>query len=220
MGRDGLLTVARRASEQKRALGWHNYTLAARLAGAKASRESWRAKAKNAGGCGEVKKVADELVAAHKKGRFDGKRALFHFITDLVRFVGAEPDKNGHHGHVRWHESTHRFFQILRKLGGPRTQRFMVANFGGPVEDTTRKIWNRSKRVIVPGIHAEAFTHLETVYSRVRSRAKWRKIVLCEASEDEVGAVRASARQMCRVALPRERSRVTRVVVGRVSCVM
>ena len=118
-------------------------------------------------------------------GHFKGRRVLWHFLQDLIHAAAAEPDKNGKRRSLHWHEGTHRLFGMLRKFGGPRTQRFLVTNLGGPDEDTTRKRWNRRRFLYRPGLNAETFSHLEERYATARAALPYEGKVLCEAAEDE-----------------------------------
>ena len=83
------------------------------------------------------------------------------------------------------------FFAVLRKLGGPRTQRFITANFGGPDEQTSQRFWSVRKHRYMPGFnHAdETATYLEQVYAVKKKELGITHPVLCELSEDETNQI-------------------------------
>lgn len=196
-----LLERARAWQQVARGYSWKNFQLCAKLAAARASRGTWQQKAKSAGGRGEVKRMTDELVKAFEDGKFEKKRALFHFLQDMIHSVAAEPNKRGHRAKIHWHGATHKLFMMLRKLGGPRTQRFVTVNLGGPDEETTRRRWNKAKFVHYPGVREDTFTRLEKLYKNVMtSRDMNLGSVLCEASEDEtniLAEIRWNAKRDC-----------------------
>ena len=182
---DHLLTVAHRQQQDCRRLRWEKFLCCAKLSATQARARTWRERARSAAGRGELRTVTDELSLAYQRGHFKGKRVLWHFLSDLIHAVAAEPDKNGRRRKLHWHEGTHRLFGMLRKIGGPRTQRFFVQNLGGPDESTTRKRWNKKRFLYQPGLHDATFAHLEARYTEARAALAYKGKVICEAAEDE-----------------------------------
>ena len=185
LSRPELTDAARRQQAQARRLHWEKFVCCSKLAAAQARVRTWRERARSAAGRGELRTVTDELTLAYQKGHFKGRRALWHFISDLIHASAAEPDKNGNRRKLHWHEGTHRLFGMLRKIGGPRTQRFLVQNLGGPDEHTSRKRWNKRRFLYQPGINEATFSHLEARYTEARASLPYKGKVLCEAAEDE-----------------------------------
>lgn len=191
MSTPDLLDAAQRSAfhlhQERRA----TFLLCVQLAAANVSRASWRARVKESAGRKDVKKVTDELTKAYEDGKFEGKATLFNFISDLVTTVA----RSGRRGAVKYHKTTHRFFGVLRKLGGPRTQRFMVANLGGPSEVTTRQRWNRDKLQYMPGFKhiGPTLTAIEDVYRHQMRELDISYPVLCEAAEDETNILQEAS---------------------------
>ena len=87
-------------------------------------------------GCrGDVRKLVDDLKYCHDSGKLERKKVLLHFIMDTVHSL--RHDGRG----IKFHESTHRVFEILKHYGGPRTHRFVEANLAGMHLRTTEKRW-------------------------------------------------------------------------------
>lgn len=183
--------LAQSQAQELRSLKKQQFFLVSKLAASQASRMSWKARCRNAAGRGDVRRVTDELTKAYEDGKFEGKTALWNFLSDLIHCAASEPDKNGRRATIRYHGSTHRFFAVLRKLGGPRTQRFITANFGRGDEQTSQRFWSVRKHRYMPGFsHAdETATYLEQVYAVKKKELGITHPVLCELSEDETNPI-------------------------------
>ena len=179
--------LAQQQARELREMKRKQFLLIASLAAQRARALSWRHRAREGAGRGDVRRVTDELTKADADGKFTGKKALWNFLTDLIHCAAAEPRKDGSRAAVRYHGTTHKFFAMLRKLGGPRTQRFITANFGGPDEQTTRRFFCERKHDFMPGFShvSEQATYLESVYKQKMAQLQISHNVVCEHSEDE-----------------------------------
>ena len=102
--------LAQSQAQELRSLKKQQFFLVSKLAASQASRMSWKARCRNAAGRGDVRRVTDELTKAYEDGKFEGKTALWNFLSDLIHCAASEPDKNGRRATIRYHGSTHRFF--------------------------------------------------------------------------------------------------------------
>ena len=102
--------LAQSQAQELRSLKKQQFFLVSKLAASQASRMSWKARCRNAAGRGDVRRVTDELTKAYEDGKFEGKTALWNFLSDLVHCAASEPDKNGRRATIKYHGSTHRFF--------------------------------------------------------------------------------------------------------------
>ena len=121
---------------------------------------------------GNLHKLTDDLAQAWDHGKFESRCHLFDFIADLTRSVVLADDDAGKCSkNMRWHESTHRIFQALTKLGGPRAQRFVAANVDSPHLRTIQRKWSVENHVqsSVVSLVSSAFPILQ-LFSSVRNR--------------------------------------------------
>jgi hypothetical protein len=127
-----LLEAAQALSAKNRAERQRLYYICARLVATNARVRKWRDRALEGAKRGELKKMVDELTTAYEAGKFKEKRALWNFLKDIVHQTHLT-DEEGKRSHgMRYSESTSRIYAVLRKIGGPRTQRFIYDNLGGP----------------------------------------------------------------------------------------
>ena len=128
---------------------------------------------------GDVRKLIDDIRCCAKAGKFEKKKNLFNFIADAAKHMR-------HDGHIVYHESTHRMFEMLKHYGGPRSNRLFIANAFGPHLRTTEKRWARDMHHFRMGILEENFIFLAKFYTAVlTSLGITLGNVPCEHSEDE-----------------------------------
>lgn len=132
MPRADLLFAARRLRDQCSSLRRRHFWVCAKLVAARAKVRTWRDRAREGALRGDLKKVVDDLTAAFDAGKFTEKRALWNFLKDIVHSVHIGNDDGSRSRGMRWSSSTHRIFAVLRKVGGPRTHKFLYDNVGGP----------------------------------------------------------------------------------------
>lgn len=181
------VSLAQQQAREVRELKRKQFLLVSSLTAQRARTLSWRLRAREGANRGDVRRVTDELTRAYNDGKFTGKKALWNFLSDLIHCTAAEPRKDGRRAAVRYHGSTHKFFAVLRKLGGPRTQRFITANFGGPDEKTTQRFFCERKHDFMPGFShlSEQATYLEGIYKQKVEQLQIKCKIACEHSEDE-----------------------------------
>ena len=94
---------------------------------------------------GDVRKLIDDLTECARDNKFEGKKALLHFFMDAARGLNlASVNGDGvlvMSSGMRWHESTHRIFEVLKHYGGPRSHRWVQKNLLGMHLRTTEKRW-------------------------------------------------------------------------------
>ena len=121
-----------RISREKERLRRNCFFLCSKLAATNVRLRAWRDRVKDTARRGELKRVTDELTKAYDDGKFQEKRALWAFIKDLVHSTHLASGDGQRSRGMKWSESTNRFFAVIRKFGGPRTQKFFYDNIGGP----------------------------------------------------------------------------------------
>ena len=120
---------------------------------------------------GDVRKLIDDLSACAKDGKFEGKQALLNFFLDAAR--GLKLASFGDDGElkmscgVRWHESTHRIFEVLKHYGGPRSHRWIQKNLFGMHLRTTEKRWAADLHHYEFGLNEGTFVELASFYRKV-----------------------------------------------------
>jgi hypothetical protein len=127
-----LLEAAQALSFKNRAERQKLYYICARLVATNARVRKWRHRALEGAKRGELKKMVDELTTAYEAGKFKEKRALWNFLKDIVHQTHLTNEEGERSRGMRYSESTSRIYAALRKIGGPRTQRFIYDNLGGP----------------------------------------------------------------------------------------
>ena len=143
-----LLDVARSRRSEVARLQSREWLLVTKLAAFRARVLSLKEKVAGAALRGDLRKLTDDLTKAWDDGKFESRRHLFDFIADLTHSVVLTDDDAGKRSkNMRWHESSHRIFQVMTKLGGPRTQRFIAANLESPDRRTIERRWSASKHV-------------------------------------------------------------------------
>lgn len=143
-----LLKAARSRKIEVARLQSREWLLATKLAAIRARARSLRDKVAGAALRGDLRKLTDDLAKAWDDGKFKSRRHLFDFIADLTHSVVLTDDDAGKRSkNMKWHESSHRIFQVMTKIGGPRTQRFIAANLESPDMRTIERRWSASKHV-------------------------------------------------------------------------
>jgi hypothetical protein len=87
---------------------------------------------------GAVGAIATELRRAHDAGKLEDNDSMLTFIADLVKSLRLGDNKN-----MRWTPSSHKIFQVLLKLGGPRTFLMFRSTLAAPDIRTVQKRWAR-----------------------------------------------------------------------------
>ena len=126
--RECLQRVTRQLRDARREL----FFVCSKLASAKARIRVWRDRVTEGARRGELKRVTDELTRAYDEGKFEKKTTLWNFLKDLVHATYISDATAPRNRAMRWSESTNRFMSVVRKFGGPRTQKFFYDNIGGP----------------------------------------------------------------------------------------
>ena len=122
---------------------------------------------------GDVRKLIDDLTECARDNKFEGKKALLHFFMDAARGLNlASVNGDGvlvMSSGMRWHESTHRIFEVLKHYGGPRSHRWVQKNLLGMHLRTTEKRWAANLHHYSVGVKEDAFEHLARFYKQVHS---------------------------------------------------
>ncbi|MCO5547292.1 hypothetical protein L7F22_000739 [Adiantum nelumboides] len=105
----------------------------------------------------DVRRFCNNIVEAHRRGKFGGNLALWNFFQDVAKNV-LRPKKG-----QRFTESTKTMFEIIKLWGGPRLHDFLSANLGGPSISTTKR---QAKKVthFKGGEHGYIFDAIGKIY--------------------------------------------------------
>eukprot|EP00966_Prymnesium_polylepis_P336083 7391409-Prymnesium_polylepis.2 len=97
---------------------------------------------------------------------------------------------------MRWHESTKRIFDVIRKLGGPKTLRFINETLESPHERTVVRHWQQNKIDYTLGPDDVGWTRtwkeVAAIYEKMKADLTIQGPVLYELSEDETTVPTAS----------------------------
>lgn len=107
----------------------------------------------------DVQKFCNDIREAHSQGKFDGKPALWNFLTDIAQNVIRPGHKR------RYNKTTKELFETIRIWGGRRMHNFLSLNFSGPSLSTTMRSTRTSFTYRV-GIVEETFIHLANTYAK------------------------------------------------------
>ena len=120
---------------------------------------------------GDVRKLIDDLTQCAKDGKFESKKVLLNFFLDAARGLNlADVDDDGvlhMSSGTRWHESTHRIFEVLKHYGDPRSHRWIQKKMFGMHLRTTEKRWARNLHHYSFGLSEDTFIELAAFYREV-----------------------------------------------------
>ena len=104
------------------------------------------------------------------------------FLSDVVRDLRMTSAEGVRSKQVRWSESTHRIFGIVKKFGGPRSHYSIKANVGGPDERTTARHWTSNLADDSShGISDASFIKIASILDD--------ETIPCEVAHDETGII-------------------------------
>ena len=89
---------------------------------------------------GDVKALISDVVAIERDGKWEQRPELFQFVRDVIHAYKLRDGAEGKHSKgMRWHTASKRIFCVLRKYGGPRTQRFLHETLEAPADSTASR---------------------------------------------------------------------------------
>ena len=124
-----------------------------RITQLKVKRHALREMAKSASADGNVVKLCQSIVNAHRVGAFGGKPALWDFLQDVAQNLNRDSQSN------RYTLNTKCFAQTMKVYGGRRMCDLFALNFVGPNYSTIKRDLKKGVRIL-PGEHAES-KHLQ-----------------------------------------------------------
>ena len=145
-------------------------------------------------------KLYPPLLGSHLfcfSGKLTQRKDLLNFIRDLVHSLKLRDGARGTHSkNMRWHESTKRIFDVIRKLGGPKTLRFINETLESPHERTVVRHWQQNKIDYTLGPDDVGWTRtwkeVAAIYEKMKADLTIQGPVLYELSEDETTVPTAS----------------------------
>lgn len=111
----------------------------------------------------DVRRFCNNVVEAHRLGKFGGKPALWNFLQDVAQNLVRTRQGN------RFKDTSKATFEIVKMWGGPRLHEFLGKNLGGPSISTTK----RAGRKVVsfsPGEHDYIFQNIAEIYEIEKRR--------------------------------------------------
>ena len=144
------------------------------LAATRTRVRSLKDRAKESSARGDVRKLIDDLQACARDGKFESKQVLLHFMMDAAKAVrmatlGTDGTLRMSPG-MRWHDSTHQTFEVLKHIGGPRSHRWVGDNLIGMHERTSAKRWARGLHHYTFGLCENTFIILAAFYTTVLTK--------------------------------------------------
>ena len=109
----------------------------------------------------DVWRFCNNIIEAHKQGKFGRKQALWDFFQDVAK--NALKPKKGQ----RFTDSTKTMFEVIKLWGGPRLHEFLSANLGGPSISTTKR-QARKATYFKTGEHDYIFDAVGKVYMEAK----------------------------------------------------
>ena len=89
MKHNDVLSAARRQRQLARQRSWEKFRACAKLAALRARASTWRERARRAAGCGELRKLLDEITLAYQRGHF---KVRTHVLCVMeLRFLPCAP---------------------------------------------------------------------------------------------------------------------------------
>lgn len=81
----------------------------------------------------DIQRFCNNIIEAHRLGKFGGKATLWEFLQDLVQSMIRSSLGR------RYTENTKAIFEVVRMWGGPRLHNFLSSNLNGPSLSTTKR---------------------------------------------------------------------------------
>lgn len=107
---------------------------------------------------GDVRKFCYDIVNAHKFGLFEGKNALWNFLTDISQNIARVGQGK------RYSKTTKDLFEAIKLWGGTRLHNFLSLNLEGPHLSTTMRA-TRKALCYHTGLREDVFKHVAEVYN-------------------------------------------------------
>lgn len=111
----------------------------------------------------DVRRFCNNIVEAHRLGKFGGKTALWDFLQDVAQNMLRSNSGQ------RYSENTKAIFEVAKMWGGPRLHDFLSSNLDGPSLSTTKR-GHRHATQFIPGIHGYIFDALAEIYRQEKEK--------------------------------------------------
>ena len=105
----------------------------------------------------DVRRFCNNIIEAHRAGKFGGKNALWDFLTDVAQNLTRKP-----HGQ-RFKDTSKAIFVMIKMWGGPRLHDFVSKNLDGPSLSTTKRVERKATKFLL-GIHDYIFQDVAKIY--------------------------------------------------------
>lgn len=126
----------------------------------------------------DVRRFCNNIIEAHRQGKFGGKPALWDFFQDVAK--NALKAKQAQ----RFSESTKTMFEVIKLWGGPRLHDFLSTNLGGPSMSTTKRQGKKATQFI-SGEHQYIFNAVGKIYLDAKRKHGITSLVPVIIVEDE-----------------------------------
>jgi hypothetical protein len=137
---------------------------------------------------GEIKQLIDYILRCERAGKFEERKAVFDFVSDMLRSLALTDATTGRRSkNMRWHESTLRVFAIMKILAGPKISRYVQATLEAPSASTHSRTLAQTKLHLTLGPDAGTFERVGNIYGEIKRLLGITGSVPYELAEDETG---------------------------------
>jgi hypothetical protein len=183
-----IVPLARDINARRRDALFQNMQLRRKLVAARARARTLAEKLGEMSARGEIKQLFDYILRCERAGKFEERKVLFDFISDMLRSLAlTDADTGRRSNNMRWSSSTLRVFACIKLLGGPKLNRFFAATLEAPSASTISRTLAQTKLHLPVGPDAGVFKQIGEVYGELKRLLGITGPVPFELSEDETG---------------------------------
>ena len=183
-----LVPLTRAINARRRELAFHITQLRRKLVASATRARTLAEKLGEMSTRGEIKQLIDYILRCERAGKFEERKTLFDFISDMVRSLALTDATTGRRSkNMRWHDATQRVFASIKLLGGPKLNRFFAATLEAPSEATISRTLAQTKLHLPVGPDAAFFKQVGELYREFKRLHGITGPVPFELSEDETG---------------------------------
>ena len=140
---------------------------------------------------GDTSQMLRDIKWLSENGGFEEQRVLLNFLCDEVKMARRKQEGKDARGN-RWHETTHRLFDIIRLQAGPRINALLRANLGAASDSVTSRHCKRG--AVVFEVQSVSDGNIQRALDMYTNQLQELgidedEVILFEWSEDETGVI-------------------------------
>ena len=186
VSKEHLVQIARRIAANAKNQSFQLVQLSRKLVASQARVRSLAERLGELSARGEIKQLFDNILRCERAGKFEERKVLFDFISDMVRSLVLTDTATGRRSrNMRWSETTLKVFASIKIVGGPRLICFFGATLEAPSAATIARMLARTKLHVPLGPDAKFFEQVGELYRELKRLLGITGLVAFEMSEDE-----------------------------------